>query len=95
MKGHTLDLILSRSSDTLDVKNPRIGDMVSDHFLVSCDLSFHKSENKKRSITYRKIKKIDVLAFRKDISNLSMMSDYGKMDLTDLCNAYDTQLREL
>ena len=24
-----------------------------------------------------------------------MMSDYDKMDLTDLCNAYDTQLREL
>ena len=24
-----------------------------------------------------------------------MMSDYDKMNLTDLCNAYDTQLREL
>ena len=66
--------------------------MVSDHFLVSFNLYFHKSENNKRSITYRKIKKIDVFAFRKDISNLPMMADYDK---TDLCNAYDTQLREL
>ena len=90
-----MDLILSRCSDNLVLKNPTIGDMVSAHFLVSCDISFEKPHIKRRSITYRKIRDIDISAFRSDIATLPIASHYSEMCLTDLCDAYDTQLREL
>ena len=95
VKGHTLDLILSRQNDNLVLNNPRVCDMISDHFLVACDVSFHKQQDKKRSITYRKIKDIDIMAFRKDISALPLMVHYSEMGLDDLCSAYHGQLHGL
>ena len=92
VKGHTLDLILSRQNDNLVLNNPRVCDMISDHFLVACDVSFHKQQDKKRSITYRKIKDIDIMAFRKDISALPLMVPYCEMGLDDSCSAYHGQL---
>ena len=95
VKGHTLDLILGRSSDNLVLNNTRIGDMISDHFFVACDLFFDKPMNKRRSITYRKIRKIDIPAFRSDILALPLSLNYKNTDLIELCDAYDSQLRTL
>ena len=95
VKGHILDLIFSHSSDAIALMNPSISDMVSDHYLVLCALSFDKPEKKRHTISYRKIKDIDISAFRKDISALPLASNYSDLDLADLCNAYDSQLRKL
>ena len=50
---------------------------------------------KKHTVASRKIKDIDIPAFRNDISALPLASNYNEMDLADLCNAYDSQLRQL
>ena len=56
---------------------------------------FQQTWEEKQTISYRKIKDIDISAFRKDISALPLASNYNDMDLADLCDAYDSQLREL
>lgn len=57
--GHTLDLIISRASDDGLVSNCCVGDCISDHFVVHCDLQFKKPPLERKEITCRKTRSID------------------------------------
>ena len=49
--GHTLDLIITRANDDGLVSNCRVGDCISDHFAVHCDLQFKKPPLERKEIT--------------------------------------------
>ena len=80
IKGHTLDFILSRPNDGLCVRNLQVGEIVSDHNVVSCDIAFRKPVYTKRTISYRNIKTIDIPLFRKDIANLPIALNLQKYE---------------
>ena len=55
IKGHTMDFILNRSCDKLTLNNVRVCDLISDHYLVCCELSLDKPAAEKGTIVYRNL----------------------------------------
>ena len=70
IKGHTVDLVFSRSTDRIQPTHPRQAEMISDHYTVFCDLTISNPKPVKREITYRNLKSIDMEQFRNDIIHL-------------------------
>jgi exonuclease III len=66
--GHTLDLILYRSSDDVLSTSFVNSDLKSDHSAVMCRLNVPKPAPEPVVIMYRSISKIDKQAFRDDLS---------------------------
>nr|XP_054775575.1 uncharacterized protein LOC129284133 [Lytechinus pictus] len=66
-KGHTLDLILTRASDDVISNVSSSNFLPSDHSSVSCHLNVKKPDSIKIEISFRKLKDIDIQAFREDI----------------------------
>ena len=95
IKGHIVDFILNRSTDKLGIENVRICDLISDHFLVCCNIALHKPPAETRTLTYRNLKSIDTDDFKKDITKLPVSQSFKDINLDELTTAYDTQMREL
>ena len=66
--GNTLDLLITRDNDELNFSEPTTGYMISDHYFVHSNLGFPRPNLTFKSITFRKIKDIDITAFRRDLS---------------------------
>ena len=57
--GHTLDLIITRNSDTLLPTRPLTDYLFSDHITVICDLTLGRIPPTEKQVSNRKIKVID------------------------------------
>jgi hypothetical protein len=65
--GHTLDLIITGKDETV-IDNLKVFDaVISDHFVLHCNLDLAKPCNVKSDISYRKLGDIDTLKFRQNI----------------------------
>ena len=71
--GHTLDLIISRSSDDLVVGKPWTDSLLSDHLSVMCLLNAQKPPVNVKKVVCRKIASIDLETFQNDLK----VSDLG------------------
>ena len=67
ISGHTLDLMITRCSDTLIGTKPRPDYLFSDHFTVTCDLILGRPAPSVKKVFYRRIKGIDTGKFKDDI----------------------------
>ena len=66
-RGHTLDLIITRSEDDL-VDGIVVGDPpLPDHFAVHCTLKLSKPRAEQHEIRYRKLRSVDMSALCKDL----------------------------
>ena len=74
-KGHTLDLVITWEIDSVLLDSPLIGHFISDHAVVNCSLNSVKPSLSKKSITYRKIKAIDITAFKENLISSELMQD--------------------
>ena len=74
IKGHILDYIITRSTDQLHCTAPIIGDLVSDHHIVMCQISLPVSAITKQQVSFRKIKNIVMETFRKDLNESRLLS---------------------
>ena len=71
--GHTLDLIITRSDDSL-IKRIKVRDpIISDYYAVHCDLVLQKPQFAKKTITYRKLRSINIETFCEDIQNSPLL----------------------
>ena len=94
-RGHTLDLLFTRDADNL-VKEVSIMDtLMSDHFWVLCNLAIQKPKPTPKVIAYRKLKDIDVEAFRTDILESSIGHPSDEKDVEELAIKYNSVLIEL
>ena len=94
-KGHTLDLVISRSNDDISIENPRVGDFISDHRAIHCTLNLTKPERITNERQYRKIKEIDIDLFRNYIANSILVQNYLDYNLVDLVKLYDDELTSI
>lgn len=95
VKGHTLDLVLSRSVELL-VSAPFVHNtLLSDHYWVRCDLLINKPGPVQREITFRKIKDIDPIAFGDDITSSVLASPNTFASADDLVDSYNKVLTTL
>ncbi len=66
--GHTLDLVITRSSDSIVHKVNIIDPLISDHEAIVFDLAIAKPPPVIKSISYRCVKKIDFTKFIHDLN---------------------------
>ena len=68
--GHTLDVLIS-PCDSDFVHNVSVGDFISDHAAIRCQLDFsHPSTSIDKWVSYRRYHRIDIDQFRNDLNNI-------------------------
>ena len=65
--GHTLDLYITRSTKELPITTPVVGDLVVDHRHVESSFAFSKPIITEEKLSFRKIKDIDMVEFRRGV----------------------------
>jgi hypothetical protein len=92
--NHTLDLAITRQSDTVLLRQPKVGYLFSDHAPIFCSLKSVKPRLSAKSHSYRKIKAVDVAALKDDLPVSPLCKD-SFTQLDDLVNCYNTTLSSL
>ncbi|KAJ8025135.1 hypothetical protein HOLleu_35255 [Holothuria leucospilota] len=94
LKGHTLDLILTRASDDFISGVSTTHFLPSDHAAVTCSLSISKPPTTKFEVKFRKLNDIDLAKFRQDILS-SKLHTAPCSDVNLLVQQYEAVLSEL
>ena len=93
-RGHTLDLIITRSDvdlvDDIVVKNPAL----SDHLAVLCKLKLKKLPAERREVFFRKLRSININSLRSDLKSSTAMME-ATADLSDQIDKYEYELSRI
>ncbi|KAJ8027965.1 hypothetical protein HOLleu_30071 [Holothuria leucospilota] len=92
--GHTLDLILSRSTENILVELPIPTLYVSDHCFLECGLSIQRPAPTKEEFSYRKYKSIDIDQFKLDILSSNLYAEEW-LDVNIAANCFSTTLQRI
>jgi len=93
ISGHTLDLIITRCSNSLLFAKPIADYLFSDHTTVLCDLESGKPPPRARQVSNRKVKDID----REKLQVVLLLSELCQNirdTLDELVNSYNTTLAQ-
>ena len=92
--GHTLDLLIDRQED--EISNLSIvSDLPSDHSAVLCTIAFSRPKPSKIYLKQRRLRNIDINAFKSDILNSPLHSEMSNITCTDLNSLTDQYNRVL
>lgn len=91
--GHTLDLIITRKSDSVICTSPDSGHFISDHCAVLCHLRTSRPKINRKVISFRKIDEIDIDMFKSDLLLTDLVCSYAEN--SDLINCYSSTLTTL
>ena len=91
---HTLDLLISRSSNDINIHLIQSTFFLSDHYFVECSLSLPCPNSVIKELQYRKMKHLNLQAFKADITDSSLCNDPCS-DLDDLAQSYDYTLSHI
>ena len=92
--GHTLDLIITRQTDQIIKTAPHVDRFISDHASILCSLHSIKPSLTVRSISYRKLKAINMESLNKELSTTGLCQAPPN-DLEELVNCYNETLRSV
>lgn len=102
VRGHLLDLLITRSESNLIVNKPVVsdsfisdanGNLSCDHYAISATLSCSKPKHKHQEISYRKLKNICLTEFHHDLE--SHISSKYEISGGSLVNIYNDGLSEV
>ena len=71
----TLDLVITHNSDNVIKGRPISDNFISDHCSVLCSLSAPRPSPIVKQISFRKLKTLDLTAFKDDISRSDLFND--------------------
>ena len=71
IKGHTLDLIITRNDDNC-ILSTAIGELISDHHVIHSNLQCSKPPPKKKTVNFRKLKSIDPNVLVRNVAETSL-----------------------
>ena len=92
VKQHHLDLILDDPNNLL-VHNVEPGMFLSDHCFIHCQLTSAKNPPITESVTYRKIKAIDLEAFKQDLE--LALSNQHRGNIKEAVNFYNDKVKHI
>ena len=93
--GHTLDHIILREGNNLNIEEPTQGYKISDHWMIKTTLGIDKAKKTRKTITMHKNKNKN-LRQTECISELNdIISQSTNTEDTKLVEYYNTKLREL
>ena len=93
-RGHTLDLLITRTVDNLVSEVEVIRGLPSDHYAVKCNVPFSRPGPVKKSVCYRELRKIDVEQFQQDIKSSVLFTDPSE-DPSGIISQYEHVLGDL
>ena len=87
---HYLDLVITDTSWNI-MQTVKMGHMLSDHNVIDCSLQIEKPKLQTKTVTYRKLKNIDIKTLGEDMGEaLAVANNYS--DLTALVDMYNVKL---
>ena len=89
--GHILDLVITRSDDDLLAQHSVLPPALSDHFPIICKLRAKKQNSIQNTVSFRKLKHIDVHSFVKDLTE-SDLCKYPSDEINILVQQYNSTL---
>ena len=89
--GNTLDLIITQQCEDLVKETPQSDYHISDHWSVICRLNLDKPRITKKTVTFRRIKDIDLRALSDEISSSDLCINTPDT-LSDLVTCYNSTL---
>ena len=92
VQGHTLDLVISRQSDNINEDPPRVDRFLSDHGKVLFSLMSIKPSLLEKTISYRKLKSIDLNSLQSDLAATDLCRNPPEV-LEDLARSYNSTLK--
>ena len=90
--GNTLDLVITRNTDTLVTTALAIDHGFRDHFPVFIDTSLKKPPNQKKTVSCRKTKSVTAEALNHAISRTSLSQPIDHLPLDELVHLYNNEL---
>ena len=87
-----MNLVITRNSDNVIKGRPISDRYISDHCSVSCSLSVPRPSPTVKHISFRKLKTLDLTAFKDDIARIDLFNDADPEKLVD---PYNNTLRLL
>lgn len=91
-RGHTLDLIITRQSDSIVKNNPTIGQFFSDRAAVLYDLNSIKPEASVKTVTNRNFKSVNIESFKSDLAKSALCNENIVNLSYDLVSSYNSTL---
>ena len=92
--GHTLDLIITRCADNFISKLKILPELPSDHKRVLCNVDLPGPAPTRKSVTYRKLRNVDIEKFSEDIA-ISSLNNLEGSDLDIMIDQYNEILCSL
>ena len=94
--GHTLDLLITRTEDTLIKKHWIQDPAISDHRAIHFDLFLPKPKFAKKTVEYRKLRDIDMTCFSDDILDSALFDEQlSSANLNTRVDHYNCVLKSL
>ena len=94
-KGHTLDLVITRDSDTLVSNVKTDSSLPSDHSAIKCELAISRPPATRKEIRFRKVRTVNIESFKEDIRNSPLVTDLVTDEVEALSSQFDSVLRKL
>ena len=91
--GHTLDLIVTRQSQSV-ISMPQVDRLFSDHFAVTCGLQMPKPATSVKKHNYRNLKAVNIDQLRKDLSDSELCTN-PPSSLDVMIGCYNTTLTDI
>ena len=91
--GHTLDLVISRAADKI-VARCNVAGLFSDHLAINIVVRAHRPVRRRKKISFRSIKKINMEAFRLDLIDLPLITNPAA-EVDGLIDQYNVGLASL
>ena len=82
--GNTLDVFLSEISSDITIHSCIPGPFISDHCMVECTTSMPCRDIIQKSVTFRRIKDIEVVQFANDVEKHPLLNIEDQIDDVDI-----------
>ena len=92
--GHTLDLLISREDDDLEITRPVTDTLISDHFSILSGVNLPRTGHVYKTLTFRNIRDINIAEFRMDLLSSELITK-PETELKQLVQQYNKCLTEL
>ena len=94
-KGHVLDLVITRTNDSLLHELEVHPSAISDHFPITFHLPWKRPSAPRKELHLRKYKDIDINVFSEDINNSTLVTAPPLDDVSKLVKLYNETLLDI
>ena len=93
--GHILDLIITQDTDDLIYGTPYLDRFISDHCPIVCGLKANAPPLMPKNVTFRKLKSINIDAFKEDICKSDLAQYINDADIDKFVSKFNNTLRTI